>query len=51
VSRLSREHHLSWTASQVFTAVAAALADVFACLGATMFMGYFLNYAQTELDL
>jgi hypothetical protein len=25
VSRLSREHHLSWTASQVFTAVAAAL--------------------------
>jgi len=27
------------------------LADAFAYLGATIFTGYFLNYAQTELDL
>ena len=27
------------------------LADAFAYLGATVFTGYFLNYAQTELDV
>lgn len=27
------------------------LADAFAYLGATVFTGYFLNYAQTDLDL
>lgn len=27
------------------------LADAFAFLGATVFTGYFLNYAQTELDI
>ncbi len=27
------------------------LADAFAYLGATVFTGYFLNYAQTDLDI
>jgi hypothetical protein len=30
---------------------AGAMSDAFAYLGATVFTGYFLNYAQTELDL
>ena len=35
--------HAGWTDGQ--------LADAFAYVGATAFTGYFLNYAQTDIDV
>lgn len=41
----------SWKAAQKGGWSDEQLADAFAYLGATVFTGYFLNYAQTDLDL
>ena len=41
----------TWTAAQIAGWSDEQLADVFAYVGATVFTGYFLNYAQTDLDL
>jgi hypothetical protein len=41
----------TWKAAQKRGWSDEQLADAFAYLGATIFTGYFLNYAQTELDL
>lgn len=42
---------VSWKAAQQAGWNDEQLADAFAYLGATVFTGYFLNYAQTELDV
>src|SRR4029077_12337469 len=39
-----------WKAAQQAGWSDEQLADAFAYLGATIFTGYFLNYAQTDLD-
>jgi len=41
----------TWKAAQQAGWSDEQLADAFAYLGATVFTGYFLNYAQTDLDL
>lgn len=41
----------TWKAAQQGGLSDEQLADAFAYLGATVFTGYFLNYAQTELDV
>jgi len=41
----------TWTAAQQAGWSDAQLAEAFAYLGLTVFTGYFLNYAQTELDV
>ena len=41
----------TWKAAQLAGWSDEQLADVFAYVGATVFTGYFLNYAQTDLDL
>jgi hypothetical protein len=41
----------AWKAAQQAGCSDEQLADAFAYLGATVFAGYFLNYAQTDLDL
>lgn len=41
----------SWEAAQQAGWNDEQLADAFAYLGATVFTAYFLNYAQTELDI
>jgi hypothetical protein len=41
----------TWKAAQQAGWSDGQLADAFAYLGATVFTGYFLNYAQTELDV
>jgi hypothetical protein len=41
----------AWTAAQRAGWSDGQLADAFAYLGATVFTGYFLNYAQTDLDV
>ena len=41
----------TWKAAQKGGWSDEQLTDAFAYLGATVFTGYFLNYAQTELDL
>jgi hypothetical protein len=41
----------TWKAAQQGGWSDEQLADAFAYLGATVFTGYFLNYAQTDLDL
>jgi hypothetical protein len=41
----------TWKAAQQCGWSDEQLADAFAYLGATVFTGYFLNYAQTDLDL
>jgi len=41
----------TWKAAQQAGWSDEQLADAFAYLGATVFTGYFLNYAQTNLDL
>ncbi len=40
----------AWKAAQQVGWSDAQLADAFAYLGATVFTGYFLNYAQTDVD-
>jgi hypothetical protein len=40
----------TWKAAQQASWSDKQLADAFAYLGATVFTGYFLNYAQTDLD-
>ena len=42
---------VTWKAAQIAGWSDVELADAFAYLGATVFTGYFLNYAQTDLDL
>ena len=42
---------VTWKAAQQGGWSDEQLADAFAYLGATVFTGYFLNYAQTELDV
>jgi hypothetical protein len=41
----------TWKAAQQAGWNEEQLADAFAYLGATVFTGYFLNYAKTDLDL
>ena len=41
----------TWKAAQKSGWTDQQLTDAFAYLGATVFTGYFLNYAQTELDV
>jgi hypothetical protein len=41
----------TWKAAQLAGWSDEQLADVFAYVGATVFTGYFLNYAQTDSDL
>ena len=41
----------TWTAARKGGWSDAQLTDAFAYLGATIFTGYFLNYAQTDLDV
>jgi hypothetical protein len=41
----------TWKAAQQAEWSDAQLAEAFAYLGLTLFTGYFLNYAQTELDV
>lgn len=41
----------AWKAAELAGWSDEQLADAFAYLGATVFTGYFLNYAQTDLDL
>ena len=41
----------TWKAAQQAGWSDKELADAFAYVGATVFTGYFLNYAQTELDV
>jgi hypothetical protein len=41
----------SWKAAQQAGWSDTQLADAFAYLGATVFTGYFLNYAQTDMDV
>jgi hypothetical protein len=41
----------TWKAAQQGGLSDEQLADAFAYLGATVFTGYFLKYAQTELDV
>ena len=41
----------TWKAAQLAGWSDEQLADVFAYVGATVFTGYFLNYAQTDVDL
>ena len=40
----------TWSAAQQVGWSDGQLTDAFAYLGATVFTGYFLNYAQTEMD-
>ena len=42
---------VTWKAAQFAGWSDEQLADVFAYVGATVFTGYFLNYAQTDLDV
>jgi hypothetical protein len=42
---------VAWKAAQQASWSDEQLADAFAYLGATVFTGYFLNYAQTDLDV
>ena len=42
---------VTWKAAQQAGWSDEQLADAFAYLGATVFTGYFLNYAQTDLDI
>ena len=42
---------VTWKAAQQAGWSDAQLTDAFAYLGATVFTGYFLNYAQTDLDV
>ena len=42
---------VTWKAAQLAGWSDEQLADAFAYVGATVFAGYFLNYAQTDLDL
>ena len=42
---------VTWKAAQQGGWGDAELAEAFAHLGLTMFTGYFLNYAQTDLDV
>jgi len=39
-----------WKAAQQAAGVMSKLAEAFAYLGLTVFTGYFLNYAQTDMD-
>jgi hypothetical protein len=41
----------TWKAAQKGGWSDEQLTDAFAYLGATVFTGYFLNYAQTDLDV
>jgi hypothetical protein len=41
----------TWKAAQQAGWNDEQLTDAFAYLGATVFTGYFLNYAQTDLDV
>ena len=41
----------TWKAAQQAGWSDAQLTDAFAHVGATLFTGYFLNYAQTDLDV
>jgi hypothetical protein len=41
----------TWKAAQAAGWTDQQLAEAFAYLGLTVFTGYFLNYAQTEIDV